>query len=83
MRTPCDVYSLKSFASDSIAPSVPAGLPRFCAGAGTQAAEMLRYASSSHRHQGTAVPVKELSWEVNPLLERGLVSCSRDLAEQE
>lgn len=59
MRTPCDVYSLKSFELDSTAPSVPAAMPWFCAGA--QAAEMLRDASSSHRHQGTAVPVKELS----------------------
>lgn len=32
---------------------------------------------------GTAVPVKELSWEVNPLLRWEFVSCSRDLAEQE
>lgn len=61
VRTPCDVYSLNSSELGSAAPSVPAAMPWFCAGAGTQAAEMLRDASSPHRHQGTAVPVKELS----------------------
>lgn len=79
VRTSCHGYSLKPFELDSTALSVPVAMPQFCAGAGTQTAEMLRDASSSHRHQGTAVPVKELSWEVNPLL----VSCSRDPAEQE
>lgn len=61
MSTPCDVYSLKSFELDSTAPSVPVAMPQFCAGAGTQTAEMLRNASSSLRHQGPAVPVKEHS----------------------
>lgn len=51
VSTPCDVNSLKSLELDSTAPSVPVAMPQFCAGAGTQAAELLRDASSSHRQQ--------------------------------
>lgn len=55
MRTSSDVYSLKSFEFESIAPSVTTAMSCFCAGAGTQAAEILRDASSSSRQHGIAV----------------------------
>lgn len=55
MRTPSDAYFLQSFEFDSTAPSVTTPMTCFCAGAGTQAIEILRDASSSCRQHGIAV----------------------------